>query len=173
MPDGLSPYMGGTMNAGKRQEVADRLALLAQQNGGILTPEAVVQDAKKKTSPLHQGCGFEPNDKRAAHKHRLDWARNIIASVRYEYWQEREILAAPMYVHDPRGGNRQGYIPTPVARNDKHIAKEVLATEVKRAINTLRRAQAVAGALDLQDDLEGILAAAGVLLEKVRHLKAA
>lgn len=58
------------------------LRKLAKTNGGLLTPEAVVEFARPKTSPLHKR--FLWDDTEAAHQYRLWQARQMISvTVRY------------------------------------------------------------------------------------------
>lgn len=58
------------------------LRKLAHANGGLLTPEAVVEFARPKTSPLHKR--FLWDDTEAAHQYRLWQARQMISvTVRY------------------------------------------------------------------------------------------
>lgn len=52
---------------------------LYEESMGELTPEIVVENAKKKNSPIHP-C-FEWNDKKAAKKHRLHQARMLMSSI--------------------------------------------------------------------------------------------
>jgi hypothetical protein len=62
--------------------VAARIAELCFQHGSI-TPEMVLEEAKPKTSVLHN-C-FEWDDTEAGRKYRLWQARNLITSVRVVY----------------------------------------------------------------------------------------
>jgi hypothetical protein len=64
----------------KRSTVVEELTQLAFKNGGCLRPEIVVQEARRKTSPLH-GC-FEWDDREAASEYRLWQARELLA----QYW---------------------------------------------------------------------------------------
>jgi len=58
------------------------LRKLAHANGGLLTPEAVVEFARPKTSPLHKR--FMWDDSEAAHQYRLWQARQMISvTIRY------------------------------------------------------------------------------------------
>lgn len=62
----------------KAQVVGERLMSIYQKENQ-LTPEMVLKDAEKKSSPLHV-C-FEWDDDEAAHKYRLSQAGDIIRSV--------------------------------------------------------------------------------------------
>lgn len=67
-------HVGG-LNA---QKVGDRLQDLYARHGAV-TPTLVLEEAKKKRSPLHKG--FEWDDKEAAQQYRLTQARLIVRSV--------------------------------------------------------------------------------------------
>ena len=58
------------------RKIKDELHKIAAKADGLLTPEAVVETAKDKQSPLHSS--FEWNDGHAAELYRLDQARRII-----------------------------------------------------------------------------------------------
>lgn len=60
------------------QTVGEHLDRLQQHEEG-LTPDVVVQDARRRQSPLHGA--FEWDDAAAAHQHRLETARSLIRSV--------------------------------------------------------------------------------------------
>ena len=55
------------MTPEQREAVKKRLIEIEEANGGRLTPDAVVRDAKRKDSPLHS-C-FEWDVKKAAAAH--------------------------------------------------------------------------------------------------------
>jgi hypothetical protein len=62
----------------KRSEIIRReLDEIAQRNGGVLMPVAVVDAARPKSSPLHSR--FEWDDTAAAQAHRLWQARQLIS----------------------------------------------------------------------------------------------
>ncbi len=61
------------------QAVGDHLEQIRHKRKGILTPQAVVKDAKRKRSPLHS-C-FEWDDTDAAVKYREDQARYLLRNV--------------------------------------------------------------------------------------------
>ena len=67
----------------KAQVVGERLMSIYKKENKQLTPELVLEDAKKKSSPLH-GC-FEWDDTEAANKYRLSQAGDIIRSVSVTY----------------------------------------------------------------------------------------
>lgn len=65
---------------GDAQIVGERLDTIAARNGGRLQPRAVIEDARKRSSPLH--VHFEWSDKAAADEYRVQQARELIRSVR-------------------------------------------------------------------------------------------
>jgi hypothetical protein len=74
-----------TIKAAKKanpQVIGEALAKIAEQQGGRLTPEAVVEAARSPRHPLHKH--FEWDDQAAAAAFRLDQARGIIRIVRVE-----------------------------------------------------------------------------------------
>lgn len=62
------------------QAVGERLEQLKKSAKGFLTPDAVVEDARSRASPLHSA--FEWNDDEAAQQFRLQVARTLINSIR-------------------------------------------------------------------------------------------
>jgi hypothetical protein len=60
----------------KDEQVINELKRIASENRGILLPEAVVQAAKPRTSPLHDY--FEWDDSEAAKQWRIHTARKLI-----------------------------------------------------------------------------------------------
>jgi hypothetical protein len=61
------------------QVLGERLMELSQD--GVLSPEQVVEDARRPESPTHRY--FEWNDQVAAHKYRLHQADGYITSIRF------------------------------------------------------------------------------------------
>lgn len=136
--------------------VKARLEAIARNNGGVLRPFDVVQDARQPDSPLHEL--FEWDVEEAAQEHWMHTARRIIASVKVNITTETIVLKAPAYVRDPRlHGKEQGYLETIKLRTEHEIAKEVLAGEVQNVISALRRARNVAAALDMESEIDRLM----------------
>lgn len=136
--------------------VKARLEAIARNNGGVLRPFDVVQDARQPDSPLHEL--FEWDVEEAAQEHWMHTARRIIASVKVNITTETIVLKAPAYVRDPRlHGREQGYLETIKLRTEHEIAKEVLAGEVQNVISALRRARNVAAALDMESEIDRLM----------------
>ena len=100
---------------------------------GTITPTHVVDYAEAKDSPLHRY--FEWNDKKAADQHRLQQARQLIASVTVERQKEKPELRA--FVNVTKGGERQ-YLPILEVLDDKKLTMQVL-TELEYTIKSFQR----------------------------------
>lgn len=135
------------MTKDKKKAIEERLAAIGQLHGGLITPEAVVQDATDPDSPLHDQ--FEWDDSIAAAKHRLWQARCVISSVTVKYEVESKVISTPRYVHDPKLGGTQGYIEVASARSEKDVARDVVSAELGRVEAALERARSIAGALGI------------------------
>jgi hypothetical protein len=147
------------------EAVAERLAMLTQQAGGILTPEAVVKDAMTEDSPLH-GL-FEWDQSKAAWSHWLDRARQIIRSVRINFRDDTTSVSVVAYARDPNMGDEQGYRQTLSIRSDQELAREVLVQEFGRAAAYLRRARELAVAFSLEAEVEDIQSRLSLLRERI------
>lgn len=136
------------MDQKTRDEIRDRLIEISAANGGVLTPEAVVRDAKDPDSPLHGQ--FDWNVETAAAKYWLIQARNIIRTVHVSVVEER--LTAPAWVRDPNAEpDQQGYVSLVRLRSDKDSARSVVVQEFSRAAAAIRRAREVAAFLSLEE----------------------
>ena len=146
------------MTKDKAKKIQERMDKLEALNGGRLTPDAVVEDAKDPRSPMHDQ--FEWDDKVAGHQYRLDQARTLIRAVTVERNTVSRTVAAPYYIRDPRAGNEQGYVSMATLRSDSDIARDAVEQYLNRVVSALESARAVAGELGLTDDLEALLASA-------------
>lgn len=134
---------------------------------GVLTPEIVVEDAKSKASPLHES--FEWDVKKAAQQHWLETARGLIRAVRLQIVNEHTVLSAPYFVRDPRlPTKQQGYMAVSEVRSDSDLARETVADECARAAAAFRRAQEVASAVGVDNDLLQLFNQTVALGERVR-----
>lgn len=136
-----------------REAIRQRLRQIAKGNRGRLTPEAVIEDAKAKDSPLHGQ--FLWNVKQAAYQHWLEQARGLIQKYRVVVTEEK--ISAPEWVRDPTAQNHeQGYVSILSLRSKDDDARAVIVAEFARAAAAIRRAREVAKVLDLEavmDDL--------------------
>lgn len=156
---------------GERQEIRVRLEWLAAQNGGRLTPEIVVADAKSVDSPLHGE--FEWNVDKAAYQHWLDQARALIRSVRVVVKTETMQVSTVAYVRDPNSeSDQQGYVSIQSLRGDRDAARAALIAEFSRAASYLRRAREIAAALSLSDEVDQLLEGVVGLRKRVEEMPA-
>lgn len=94
---------------------------------GVLTPEALLTAAKKKTSALHSQ--FHWDDAEAAHLHRLDQAAGIIRRVTvYITMPEHKEIHVRAYVSLPE---TRGYQRTVEVLNNKQQREQLLAMALR------------------------------------------
>lgn len=67
---------GASFGNDKAQVYGNELERIRKENAGILTPQIVVEEAKEKSSPIHNF--FEWNNDLASEKYRLSQARQLI-----------------------------------------------------------------------------------------------
>ena len=135
------------------KQYEDALIALADQNGGKLTPELVVQSARSKNSPLHDY--FDWDDKVAGVHWRIQQARELIRSIRIEITTSNVIIKAPRFLRDASvASDEQGYVSVVRLRSDQEMARETVIAEFERAAAALARAKAVAAALDLENKVD-------------------
>lgn len=147
--------MSGITQA-KREEIKARLRELEAANGGRLTPDAVVKDARAPDSPLHDY--FEWNKTKAAYAHWIEQARALITSVMVVTRTEKSTVSTVFYVRDPTAGPlEQGYVSVETVRSDVDMAREVLVDEFSRAGAALTRARNLAKVLALEDEVEQLI----------------
>lgn len=139
---------------------------------GSITPELVIEAARNPESPLHDQ--FEWDVKKAAHEHWLDVARSLIRSVRVQIVNESRVLRAPYFVRDPRlPSTQQGYVAVQDVRGDADLARDTVADECARAASAFRRAQEVAAAVGVSDDVLALLTQTVSLSERLREANVA
>jgi hypothetical protein len=138
------------------QAVRDHLKFL--EVNGRLTPDRVVEDAKREDSPLHPY--FEWDLQKAASEHWRDQARELIRTVQVKVIINDYSIKAPYYVPDPSraSGREQGYTSIEMLRQDPNMAKQSLLSECERAAGGLRRARIIAASLGLEEHIDAILA---------------
>lgn len=139
------------MNRQRLEAIRSRLEQIAEDNGGRITPDAVVRDAEDASSPLHNQ--FEWDDTEAAKKWRLEQARQLIRSVKVDIQTEEKVVSTVRYVRDPSAGDSQGYIETARLRDDRTLAVEALQSEIRAANAMVARARSLAEALGLEAEI--------------------
>lgn len=151
-------------------EIKSYIQRLADQSGGIITPEILVADAKRKDSPLHSL--FEWDAKKAAEAHWLATARDILRRVKITVSEGERLIVAPCYVRHPDlPAKVQGYIDT--GQLDPDQARETLRTIARVIAAQVIRGQGIAARAGLpQSDLEAVLGEIGIgLLADVREVR--
>lgn len=144
-------------------EISKRINELASKNDGRVTPDMVVADAKRVTSPLHSL--FDWDDSEAAHKWRIEQARTIIRSVKVTVTVDRKQVSTVAYVRDPRADSKiQGYRAVEAIRESKTDSREALAYE-------LARAEAVVARVVLLSQAFGLEAEANKVRDNLTKLK--
>lgn len=125
-----------------------------ETSDGVLTPDAVVADARTKQSPLH--ALFEWDVRKAAAAHWVETARDVIASVKYVYTSNESVIRAPHYVHDPTLSG-QGYRSITALKASPEQARESLIYTLEIAAGHIRRACDLAAPLGLSADIDHLL----------------
>lgn len=109
--------------------------LAIRSEHGRLTPEAVVQAASAEDHPLHDR--FEWDDTTAAHKYRLNQARQLIRVVRETYTDRRGNPADVRTFHAIPRAEGMAYEPLDeIVRDD--IASKVLLAAMEREWRQLK-----------------------------------
>lgn len=139
----------------KDQSISQELARIERANNRLLTPDAVVSAARSENSALHDH--FTWDDSEAAHKWRLNEARDLISRYRVIETIETEEKVVPYYVRDPRQGDGQGYRSLPYLRSNEDVARDAVRREFKFALGALERAMIIAKALDLANSIEALV----------------
>jgi len=146
-----------------RKLVEERLAGLTEKSGGRLTAADVLEDAKDQSSPLHDF--FEWDDGKAAHEHRLEQAGHLIRTVRVEVTTEKRTISVVKYVRDPT--EKSGYVETLRLRDQKDLARDAIRAEITRVLAALERAQDIAEALGVEDEIQDIVTRVSDLRRRV------
>lgn len=145
----------------------DEYLIALHKKHGTLTPELVVEDAKRIDSPLHDL--FEWDTQKAATQHWHDVARQLIRNVRVVINNEDRIIKAPYFVRDPSlPGDQQGYTTVDKLRTAPDMARDAVADECSRAAAAFRRAQQVAAAVGVESDVLGLLQDTLILGRRVK-----
>lgn len=110
------------------------------QKYGELTPQAVVDEARPETAPLHNR--FEWNDEVAGEAYRQVQAAELIRSVRIQYAidpkGERKYIRAFQSLHHAGDSERSGYVPTEEIVQDE-LATKILLKQCEREIVDLKK----------------------------------
>lgn len=106
------------------QIAGERLEQLRKRAGGLLTAEAIVNDARPEDAPLHP-C-FEWNDQVAAENFRREQARHVIRGVRVVMDRGNDsVLPVRAFVNVVQGESR-GYSSTAYVMGEAELRAQVL-----------------------------------------------
>jgi len=152
----------------KRAAYAAALRRLETRDGR-LTAETVVRAAAAPNHPLHDH--FEWDDTEAGQQWRLHQARMLIAQVRVVVTTSTKKLVAPGYLRDMEAAPGPGMIATARLKTARQAAEETLLYETTRLQATLERCREIAAALELEAELEAVLAATFDLRSRLRKGK--
>lgn len=130
----------------------ERLSALENAEGRI-TPEQVVEDARQKSSPLHEL--FTWNVKEAAYSWWVQEAREIL-QVRVIVTTKDYTYRVPIRVRDPEASGA-GYRSVVALKGDPVNARESVIYALQTATGHLRRAQDLAAALGLSAEIDPLL----------------
>ena len=113
------------MNKDKRDAIRMRLMEIEAANKGVLTPDAVIEDAKDPESPLHDQ--FEWDTDKAAYRYWVDQARSLITSVKVVETIEKRKVSTVYYVRNPQAdSDEQGYVSVTTLKSDEDLARSDL-----------------------------------------------
>jgi hypothetical protein len=144
--------------------------ILALDQDGTLTPDAVLEAARPKGSPIHDL--FTWDDKVAGARYRIEEARTVIRRVRVEIITESREIRTVGYIRDPERAHRdQGYVKTKLLRTRAEVAMEALDAEIMQVAARIERVRKVAIGLGLEAECE--LRLAGLLAPPVEAVEAA
>ena len=149
-------------------EIAAELNRIAKQNNGSLTPDALLKEASDPSSPLHDR--FDWDDTEAAHKWRIQQARDIIRKTTLVVKVGERSTVLPAFVQNPDKPKReQGYISTPEVKKDREVSHGVLVGEFGRAAMHLARARKLAEFFNLQGEVQEVELQVASLIQQVRE----
>jgi hypothetical protein len=151
----------------QQQEFISALA----DNNGHIRPQDVIDAARPDDSPIHRMFPWDVGE--AARRHWLDVACRLIRFVKLEIRVDRSIVAVPGYIIDPQRDTRvKRYLDIRLMREDAETARLALLEELERIAQAIRRAQKVAMALGLQDELNRLLQDVSSLQTKAERKRA-
>ncbi len=106
--------------------IGEHIESLAQN--GIITPADLVEDAKKKSSPLHE-C-FEWDDTTAAKAHRVSQAAHLLRCIEVTVEREDETSFVVRAFHHVSTEKQQGYVTVESALKDPELWNCILMQAV-------------------------------------------
>ena len=126
---------GSHLTDAEAQVCGPHLDKLTEKNNGMITAEIVLENAKKKTSVLHDY--FEWDDTAAALQHRLQQARGILNSIKVVVVRDNEQEETVRAFHvvtiknEKTQTNERGYTTIERVANDVDLRRQVLGQALK------------------------------------------
>ncbi len=124
--------VGSHLTDDQAQKYGVRIKVLEEKNGGV-TPEIVLDDARKKTSPLHDY--FEWNDHKAADLYRIDQSRYLIRSINVVIIRDgqEEMTRAfhPVIVREEKQDKGKKYLSAQVVFSDTDYRRQTIEDALK------------------------------------------
>lgn len=105
---------------------------------GKITPSLVVQDAKRRTSPLHATGVFTWSKDQALKKCLLEEARHLLRSLKVRYLdlgpdKEEGTVRAFVNLRDDDAESERVYVPIVRAMSTKELREQMVATALQEA----------------------------------------
>lgn len=142
------------------------LEKIAEDNGGELTADAVIDAAKNPANVLHACFDWDVN--RAATERWREIARGLIREVRVVIKTSLRQVSTVAYVRDPnRKNDEQGYVALTSVERRSAEANAIIDAELDRIISAIKRAREVAEVLGISSRFEKLLAMAVELKTEV------
>ena len=142
--------------------IRQQLEIIRKANRGRLTKDAVVRAASRPSHPLHRY--FNWDNAGAAHKYRLEQARDLIVSVTMIVTVAEKRVRVVSYVSDPTPKKPAAYVPLTPESFAQRDAERIMVAELDRAKHAINRGREVAFVLEkkfpgIDDKLEKALQA--------------
>jgi hypothetical protein len=145
------------MASRRDDQIRDALEQIREANGGVLKREDIVRAARPARHVLHSE--FIWDDRKAAHKQRLDRAGELIRFITVTVVHESMRIVSPYYVSNPdRRDNEAGHVPITATSINRSAAERIVLAEVMRCKSSIERARDVTHMLDSRHPgLSGLL----------------
>lgn len=137
------------------QQIAAVVALEDDLNR--ITPDRVIEEAKRKDSPLHSLFTWDKAE--AAANWLRHEAREVIGAVMIHVTIHEVHASTVRYIKDPDvKGNEQGYRYVGAIARDPTSARQALINELTRTAGSIKRARDLSVSLNMQDDFDELVA---------------
>jgi hypothetical protein len=151
----------------KAQLVREAILLCADVDGSIRS-EAVFEAAKNPNNILHGEFVWDGNE--AIQQLGLQRAAQLIRSVRIEVIVDSIKLISPKFVSSPASNEGGNYISIDTLRHSTPSIKHgVLLDEITRIEANIKRAMAIAGALDVIPELMELFDTVSVIKTRIKE----